>query len=475
MNKLSKLNLTSENLVACLLIAIFSVFLLVNFSSGFNLFLYTVAAVLGLMLSIFFPRGGLLALLVLTLVFVKFFTLQSFWFNDVEYKFYLVDLIMLGSVFGLFLRALAGKIKLRLKMPDVWLLAFMLLTSFYFLASLFYWDGDFATAFSSWKNYTFYPIIYFVALILLDSREHLKQFLKFLVFGSLLIIGFIIYGLIAGQGLWTDLTPLSTEGSRILDFGHAFYLCLVSLVGLVYLIVRKDKYNQLWYVLLPIFAVGIIGSLMRHLWIALLVALVFLYAIIYKQHKEIYRKIMTKYLAFGVMAAVALIFLVNLLPNWPLTQELVSVQSQVVSRATSLVDDTDTSIAWRNSVWQEVWKEYREHLVVGLGFGQKIFIDMGDYQDYVEVRNIHNSWLAILVQMGLVGFVVLLLFIFILLWKVIKKKDGTDLTLKLSVLCVSVFCLVAFAFQPYLEANFFNIVFWLNLALARRYYEGFTS
>lgn len=483
MNKIFSLKLTRENLAATLMIAMFAVFLLVNFIVGFNVFLYIIVAVCGLVLSIIYPRSGLYAVLVLTLIFAKFFTLQSIFLNEVEYKFYLVDVIMVGMFFGLLLRLLRQQIKLNLKLADSLLLIFMVLTAIYFVASIFYLDGEFATAFSSLKNYIFYPLLYFATLVLINSQERLAQFFKFLMFGGLVIIGFIVFGLITGQGLWTEITPLSTEGSRILDFDHAFYLSLVSLTGLSYLLVRNNQKNKanslikLWYILLPIFAIGVVGSLMRHLWIAMFIALAFLYLIIHKQHRELLRKLATKYLVVLIMVLSVIVLFINLLPTISISQELVSVQSRLINRAISVANASDTSIAWRSVVWQGVWKEYQNNIVLGLGFGQKIFIDMGSYRDYVEVRNIHNSWLAIFVQMGLISFAVFLWFYFNVLYNtLIKKVKNSNFTiLQLASLSIGIFCLVAFAFQPYLEANFFNIIFWLNLGLARRYYEGFTS
>ncbi|MFH1412854.1 MAG: O-antigen ligase family protein [bacterium] len=474
---LAKIKLEKEAITAICLIALFSAFLLINFTLGFNLFFYIIIALAGLILSFIYPRGGLYALIALTLIFAKFFTLQSFWINEVEYKLYLADIIMLGMLFSIWLSLVGRKIKLQLKLADVLLACFMALTAVYFLISIFYLDGDFLTAFSSFKNYIFYPLLYFATLFLIDSKEQLQRFFKFIIFGSIIIIPFIIYGLIVGQGLWTYITPLSTQGSRILDFDHAFYLCLISLAGLSYILFKKTKLNQLWYILLPIFAIGIAGSLMRHLWIAMFAALIFLYIIICKEHKEIFRKLIAKYIAAAVMILSVIILLINLFPFASFSQDMLETQDRLVNRAVSVVDASDSSIAWRSTVWKGVWKEYKDNIFLGLGFGQKIFIDMGYYRDYVEVRNIHNSWLAVFVQTGILGFIILISFYFNLIKNVFKQKakDINLSVLRLAGLGIAVFCLIAFLFQPYLEANFFNIIFWINLGLMRRFYEGFAS
>ena len=471
-----KLNLSTDSLAALVLIVLQTVFLLVNFNIGFNLWLYIIVAVITLLFSFIKPRAGLFALITLTLIFAKHFTLQSLWLGDEEYKLYLVDIFLLAILGRAVLELLAGKIKWQIRKVDVWLGLFLALTIVYFLLSWLVWNGSFNLAFSSLKNYFFYPLLFWLALFWLDSKEHLHRLFKFVMAGSVIIIGFIAYGLITGQGLWTEITPLSTFGSRILDFDHAFYLCLVSLFGLSYVVIKQDRWAKWWQLLLFIFAIGIIGSLMRHLWIALAVGLVVVY-VLARQQRQLLRQVAVKYLAIAAMILAAAFFLAINLPNTQFSQESADVQYQLTTRATSLADSSDTSIAWRRTVWQGAWKEYKNNLTLGLGFGQKIFIDMGDYRDYVEVRNIHNSWLAIFVQMGLLGFVVLIIFLLLSIKQLLQQKlaEPDLIIVKIGVASSLAFCLVAFLFQPYLEANFFNIIFWLNLGLGRRLYEGITS
>ncbi|MFH0840583.1 MAG: O-antigen ligase family protein [bacterium] len=479
LKRLMAIRISRESLAAILLIAVFSAFILVNFNFGFNLFFYAIIAIIGLIIPLIYPRAGIYAIVVLMLIFAKFFSLQSIIIDDAEYKFYLVDIIFSASLFSIFLRLLAGKIKVKLQRVDFILIAFLILTIAYFIISISYLDSFFNPAFSSLKNYVFYPLLYFAVYFLFTAREHWTRFFKFLIVGATTVVGFIAYGLITGQGLWTEITPLTTSGSRILDFDHAFYISAIFLIGLAYILFKKDELAKYFYILLPIFAIGIVGSLMRHLWIAIFIAIVFLYIIIYQQRKKIFRKVFAKYVALGLMIFSVIFLLVNLLPFSKLSADYFSVQENVIERAVSISNSQDTSIAWRNTVWQGVWKEYKQNLVFGMGFGRRIFIDMGGYSDYVEVRNIHNSWLAIFVQMGLLGIGFLIWFIINIAKHVLSKKQAV-LTKNLNIIRIAtmsilMLCVVAFLFQPYLEANFFSWLFWINLGLARRYYEGITS
>jgi hypothetical protein len=82
--------------------------------------------------------------------------------------------------------------------------------------------SDFSLAFSSFKNYVFYALLYFLTLFLFNKKEQVKRLLKFFLAGAITLITFIIYGLAARHGLWSDFTPLSTEGIRTLALPTPF-------------------------------------------------------------------------------------------------------------------------------------------------------------------------------------------------------------------------------------------------------------
>lgn len=510
MRILQKKTLNSNSLAAMAITAVFSLFLLVNFSVGFSLWLYVIAAIIGLGLSLAQPRAGILALVLLTLIWAKQFTLQSFWFNEVEYKLYLVDIILLGVYFGLMLRMAAQKINpnttnefrilQKIALPDVLLFLFMALATVYFGLSVTVWHGEFALAFSSFKNYLFYPLLYFAVAALFNKPEHYQTLFKFFITGAIISLSFVVYGLINGVGLWTAITPLSTAGSRILDFDHAFYLSLATIMLVSYLVVNKKEIgtpkgvpisNSWLPFLLPLFLIGIIGSLMRHLWLALVLTLPIYYWLLQPSERQRLWFLGKKYLAGLIMALAIVVLLVFSLPLSDFSSSLKQSGAQLSNRAWSLADSGDTSIAWRQQVWQGTMKEYWQRRFYGLGFGQMVFLDMGNYRDYVQVRDMHNSWLAVLAQLGPLGL--------ILLWGLMaatmikagkfisfgvkirgrgpmppqdinlpaKINQVTIRTAQLATSGILVFCFLAFFFQPYLEANWFTIIFWLNLGLMR--------
>jgi len=361
----------------------------------------------------------------------------------------------------------------KFKLLDYSLLLFFGWVAIIFWFSLAFWDASLQPAFSSLKNYVFYPALFFVVWYWFRDRQILKYWLGFFIAGACLSLGFFAYGLIVGQGLWTEITPLSTSGSRFLDFNHAFYLCLAFILGLSHLIWQKDRVSNLIIWLLPLFLIAVAGSLMRHLWLALGVYLLWLVVTLGTGRASL-KILVTKYLAAGIMTLALVLFIFNLLPQSDLNQQVNQQQGYFVARLSSIFDDGDTSIAWRGTLWQVVWDNFLLNPLVGQGLGQRVFIDMGSYKDYVELRNVHNSFLAILTQVGLIGFLLFVIFTIGQLVKVwrYKAKDNLSQMVRYSLSGVIIFCSVAFLFQPYLEANFFSIWWWIILGLGHAYYEG---
>ena len=461
--------------ISLAMILLFAGFLGLKLAFGFSLIIYIPLAIAALIMSIAVPAAGLTACLVLTIVFANYFSLQGVELDATVYKFYLPDILLIGSYVGLLARLVKGRITLRWRWPETLLIAFIILTFLYFILSIAVLDGQFALAFSSFKNYAFYPLIYFAVYLAFPDKAGIKQLAYFAFGACLAIIFFIVYGVAAGKGLWTDITPLTTSGNRLLDFDHAFYLGLANIAGLSYLIFGKQiAWKKVWLWLLPVFIFGVVGSLMRHLWIAGLAALGFMFALPVMRGRQEAKRAFADYLVSGTAIILMVLLAVNLFPNLPFSQKLYDIKDQTVERMFSLANSQDTSFTWRSSVWESAWWQYRNNLLMGIGFGQKVFVEMPDYLDYVEVRNVHNSFLAVAVQMGLISFGILSAFLLWLFVGLLKRLYDWPLA-NSALACMMVFCFIAFLFQPYLEANFFNIVFWTLLGLSRRTYEGLTG
>lgn len=461
-----KNSLKLEKTGAIFIILLASFFILSNFTVGFIFPLFIFFFGLSAVIAFSHPRSGIYAIVFLTFIFERFFTLQPIIIGRSEYKLYPLDILFLAVILGIIFQKIQGKIKFNFKKIDFLLIGFILLSAVYFVAVIFIGKSDFALSFSSFKNYAFYPLFYFAIIFLINKKEHLENFLRFAFAGAVGIIFFIIFGIVSGEGLWSQFTPLSTEGVRTLAFTHAFYLSIVLMGAISYFIFNKQAFSKIYYAVLILWIVGIMGSMMRHLWIGLAVAIVLMYFIIPKDIKNNFRKLTISIIASALIFFVGLVYLASIFPNTEISDASNSVSKVISSRFVSVFSaSNDESFAWRTVAWKEALKEYSKNPVLGIGFGKKVFVEIGKYRDLVEVRNIHNSLLVILVQMGILPVILLLLFIYKnakSLWKK-ASKDWLDYAL-LGIAC---FYLVVILFQPYLETNLLGIFFWMILGLIR--------
>lgn len=480
-----KMNISGEKMSAIFIIAFVSLFILANFTAGFILPLFVLTMAVGAGIAFFYPRSGLAAIIFLTFIYERFFTLQSIIIGRNEYKLYPLDIIFGAVILGVLFQILlnrAWKLNFQIKRVDYYLIAFIILTAIYFIVSAFVLKNDFNLSFSSFKNYTFYSLFYFAILFLMENKKQALWLFKFAFAGAIAIIFFIVYGLVTGHGLWSEFTPLSTEGIRTLAFTHAFYLSLALISLITYLVFLKKLpeksnityftgrskmlYKNFYWILIPIWTLGIIGSMMRHLWVSIFLSLCVLYFIIPKEKRINLRKILINYVWLVIIVLIITIYFSLLFPNSVLKEAADSAGNVIGSRVETLTSVSgDESFSWRSAVWKEATKEYLKSPIFGIGLGKYIFIEIEKYKDFVEVRNIHNSPLVLFVQMGIAVFAIFAIFVFKNLKKIYRKAEKDWLDVLLIVLLVNF--LIAFLFQPYLETNLLGIFFWIILGLIR--------
>lgn len=442
-------------------------------SFGFSLSAYIVLAILAfIFISLDFPLG-LKTIIFLTFIFERYFTLEPLQMGLGEYKIYPLDIVITITMTVWFLQKIIKKEKLNLpwELPEKILVLFVILNFAYFIASFFAENFKAEVSFSTLKNYALYPVLYFLTIATLESFQKTKNLFRFTIYCAIGIIVFIIIGFWRGEGLWTQFTPLSTPGTRYLAGTHAFYILMAFLLLLSYLVFSVKK-NRLWLkgALLWIWSLGILVSLMRHLWLALAFSLVLLFFLIPKENKKIFFNFARKNIAILIILLAIFLLFMNLTGNETFFNFAYSATSNFGERIFSLTHPSDDSSAsWRIALWQSAFSAWKGGPILGLGFGKSIFLQIGDWQKWEEIRNIHSSPLAILMQMGIAGLLVFATFIGSVVkksWKYIKnnlemRPYYTGFLMALIALLFSSF------FQPYFETNLTGIFLWILLGAIR--------
>lgn len=424
-----------------------------------------------LIVSLVRPKAGLWAIICLTVLFERFFTLEPFQFGRYVLKLYPIDLVLLGVFGGVIASLLFRRTTMYFDRTIGMLGIFFGIASLYFVASFFgFGDRDFAVAVSTWKNYVFYGLLACVLPQLLISEEDIRLTLRVFLGSVAASLIFLLIGVARGGGLWTEFTPLSTEGVRLLAFPHAFYFS-IALIGLLVSNDHWDPYKRSGFIwtFLGLLTFGILSSLMRHIWIGVFLSLTL--AFVSFMRREARQKMMALSLvAFSIGTAlfsVALVFAM-LFPTLGPSQAIHSIQGVVAERLVSIGSASDTSISWRGTTWKSAIDEIEKHPLIGAGFGRHVAVESGDYHDFVEVRNIHNSWLAVFVQMGFIGgFAFISLFVFAV-WRLIRLStygawQYAFRTVLITLLAYEGLLMLA---QPYLETNLLNVIIWMTLGFS---------
>jgi O-antigen ligase len=475
MNKFKEMKISKDHIYAIFIIVFVSIFVLVNYLFGFNLSLWFISMLVGAILAFAYPRAGLYSIIFLTFIFERFFTLVPIIFGRSDLKLYPIDIILGAILASIFFKLIFGNIKISWKKVDTAIMTFSILSVVYFFVSIFILNGSGTLAFSSAKNYAFYSLLYFVSFLLIDNKERIKDLAAVIITGGIGICWFVFYGIAMRNGLWSEFTPLSTEGIRTLAFTHGYYLSLIIIFTLIYIAYRKNKLANFLMILLPVWILGIVGSMMRHIWLAMLVTLVYIFFIFTKNQREQFKKYVTGYIVLAFSVFIVLTYLVTMNPNSGMHASYERTFGILSSRVTSIAStNSDDSIIWRTTAWKQAAERYISNPIFGIGFGQKITIELGNYRDFVEVRNIHNSFLVLLVQMGILGVFLIAYVIIKLAKNVFQKVKQQDEFMQIVSYCsigILVFQTAAFMFQPYLEANMLGIFFWINLGLLRSIYD----
>ena len=436
---------------------------------GFSLPLYLLTMLTVAALVFVKPSIGLPIMILATMWFQQLFTLEPIILGDQIYKLYPLDVVFIITILSLVFHQAFGKESLKFKLhrlEGVWLLFFGL-CGLYLIRGFLDGQADNALVISAFKNYAFYGFLYFLILYSIKDIMDLKFMLKVLLVGGLGLVVFVLIGLFRGQGLWTDFNPLSTPGVRLLSFPHAFYLSFILIITAVLFLYRlrpeRSTIVTMWLQL-----IGVLGSLMRHLWISLFAVTVFMFLVLPKTLKGALLKFFLKNAAVLGLLAALIAFIVIVFPTSSVTFALQDLSAPVAQRAQSLVRSTaDSSVRWRLFAWRAARESFIEQPILGIGYGQQLTIDFETYRVVVETRDLHNSLLVLVVQMGILGSLVFLYALFLIVQRLYEshKRRGIYWPYQVAFSLALLLFLSASIWQPYFESNFTGIFFWILMGL----------
>jgi len=329
------------------------------------------------------------------------------------------------------------------------------------------------------KSGSYLVFFIFTTLYIIPQKDSRSIFLKNMVLFTILI---------SAIGIFQSLNVFSEYGfsfanaikingnfanknmfSQILFFGFTF-----SAYGIYFL--KKTWRNTAFFAAL-ISLLLIILLMTRGVWLALfIISIISLIFFLGGIRKHLQKKLISKkrLLIFSGLVGIGLLFL-----------SVVSLQFEygqsIKNRIENSLKLSDTSIASRIDLWKKTTKIIEENPVLGVGSGNwKIEIlkyDVIRYNDgWIVPRRVHNDYLTVISEIGLIGFIVYLtmfgFIVFYLIKTIQKAKETDDKIFALSLLSATIgyICFSFFSFpKERVESQILlNLIFAFSIFL---YYQ----
>jgi O-antigen ligase len=207
---------------------------------------------------------------------------------------------------------------------------------------------------------------------------------------------------------------------------------------------KKGIYKLLMLGLLVFLIVGIVLSYSRSGVVALLVVF---FGILWLERR--------RPLVWIIIIATLTIGLILVPPNFIYRMLLTVASAQ------------DDSISIRLDLWQAAWKFFTQYPITGIGIGQFIALETR-ITHHMEPLVVHNMYLEVLAELGIVGFIAFMTIIWLSFSSFIQaarrfERSGDESAARLS--WGWFYSLMAFCIAGVFLSNQYYIVFWFYLAM----------
>jgi len=468
---------SSESVAAAVAIFFVSGLMIWQLLFGFSWAVYLACLGVAGLLTVITPVVGLYTVVICTMLFERWFTLQPLQIGQQLVKLYPLDIILVCMAIGIAGQWLAGKRRVWRDDLFSWTLwLFVAVVTVQFIRAWFDPTANITLAFSTFKNYALYAVVYWLALIVIRTPVQYRRFIQSFFVAGIGLLFFVGYGLITGHGLWAEYVPLSTPGARLLGGPHSFYLAIVILMLSHWLVSQKRSWAELApsLMLLLLWVVGLLASLQRHLWLAVVAAA----GVLIWQYRSSQRQALRQVIGAGLFVCAIIVTGVFWVSSWHLTNLLLDadIVRSLQFRLLALVGSGgDSSTVWRIASWFAAWQAWQGHWLFGTGLGKLLHVVIGDQEFNVEMRELHNGFIGLTLQLGLVGIGAAIIMFGQWLRQLWQRLSRSSIAARHQLLLFvgpTVLFLVAANFGTYLDINLLVIFWWLataGTALALRF------
>lgn len=243
----------------------------------------------------------------------------------------------------------------------------------------------------------------------INRRKDIDKIINFYLFLVLLNSLFIIY-------------LASVTGKRVFGFPGVFFVDYVGLGSIISVILfffeKKIFQKVIMSVISSIFLISLILTQTRNAWLSFVLTLflLFLYLLFSKKISKSQRIKIVLYSCILIITLV-LIYLGAEFINKGILVRTSSISTHKVS-SNNLQSIGNNSLLTRFFIWQTAWNAFLSHPIIGIGvnafsFSSQLYYKLPKiiYLMFVKGSNPHITYLAVLVETGIIGLFGFLVFI----------------------------------------------------------------
>jgi len=252
-----------------------------------------------------------------------------------------------------------------------------------------------------------YPVASFwIFTIFLRQPDALVRMRRLLLWSAIFLCLLAAYRVAAGTGYAAEVYAGPGNVTRYLSFTEVLGVTYGGILALTMSALATDaKGRWLAAAAFAVFTLAVIASNYRTAWVAYAGGMMLAGVILgLRTPRAAFRL-----LGIGVVLVIAVLVLMLITPLGPLIEEKFS--------AANLVETG----SWRLASWLKAFSVFREHPFFGVGMGYQhvFFRPSADWQSVVlnQGNDIHNDFLWLLVNTGLIGLAILLA-----TWLVVVKR-----------------------------------------------------
>jgi len=411
---------------------------------------------------------GVLAIFIPPVIFVAAlfgFVYLALTFNKPEFNViltiatlpFLPTMVICGelilTLIAFLFKAIRGKRSIRFELLDLFVLAFAILMIFGGLFSV-----SPSESLPPASVFFCFMLSYFLIVNLIKTKELLKKLISFSLVSFTICSLYGIYQNFfeAPDTTWTDEDMFSAIETRVVStfenpnvFGE-YLIMLIPLALTFMLLAKKMSGKSLSLVSLVASVAALIFTWSRGAWLGCIVSLLIFFIILNKNSLGAY-----------IMGMLAFPLAIPFLPE------------SIVSRFTSIGNMTDSSTSYRVYIWEASLGMIKDFPLTGIGIGTGAY--QAVYSEYAlagieTAPHSHNLYMQIMIELGILGFAVFMLTMFLFVNKAftfIKSTSFSDARLLVGAVTCGIVAILVQGLTDYVWYNYRVFAFfWMMIGIA---------